>query len=114
MTATVKQSGGILLGDNISGESDDTSFYCIFSVINGGWRKNVAVHVATCETGKVGYTSTSDSTWTDITDWFGPGAYYVENLTGCPLPTTGFFFHFYILTKSGKFFRKMFILMLKK
>ena len=85
MTGSLYQLGlGSSLGDDISAVLDITSNYCIFSVIDGGWRKNVPVDITTCEIGDAGYISSAATTWTDITAWNpNPEAYWVENLTGC-------------------------------
>ena len=87
MTASIYQVGlGASLGDNIAAVFDTTSKYCIFSVVNGGWRKNVPVDVNTCAIGDVdaGYISPDSTTWKDISTWnSNPGSYWVENLTGC-------------------------------
>ena len=87
MTASIYQVGlGASLGDNIAAVFDTTSKYCIFSVVDGGWRKNVPVDVNTCAIGDVdaGYISPDSTTWKDISTWnSNPRYYWVENLTGC-------------------------------
>ena len=84
MVVSMYQSGLGKLGDNISGIKDSTGTYCIFSIVDGGWRKNTIVSINSCVKGNAGYVPNSSTTWTDVSTWTpNVGYYYYENLTGC-------------------------------
>ena len=84
MTATLTQTNGVFLGDSIPAELDTTSTYCIFNVINDGYRKQRPVHITTCTIADGGFVAASATTWKDMTTWNpNEGFYDLTNLNGC-------------------------------
>ena len=72
------------LGHNIAAVLDSTNRYCIFSFLDKGFRKNVAVDIRSCKPVADGYVNTKSTTWRNMRTWTPQRkAYRVEKLTGC-------------------------------
>ena len=67
----------------IRAEDDSSGENCIFNVVDGQWRKMIAINKLSCEKVKVGYKAKDASDWRDTTGWSNTDIYDIPSVEGC-------------------------------